>query len=65
MTFSDTLARLMEENKISSYRLAKDIGVRVSTVTNWKKGINPNMNHLVAIANRFDVSVDSLVKATA
>lgn len=61
MPFSKILCRLMQERDVSSYKLAKDLSVHVSTVTNWRNGSNPKINHLSSVANYFGVSIDYLI----
>jgi len=60
MGFPENLARLQEERGISSYRLAKDLGCSPKSVTNWKRGLKPQLWHLSALADYFGVSVDEL-----
>ena len=38
MSYATNLCDLMQSRGISSYKLAKEVGVHVSTVTNWKDG---------------------------
>ena len=45
MGYTANLCGLMEKRGVSSYKLAKDVGVHVSTVTNWKDGANPKIEH--------------------
>lgn len=62
MSFSLNLCELMNRNGVSSYRLAKKIGVHVSTVSNWKNGIAPKVDHLKLVADFFGVTVDELLR---
>ena len=61
MGYKTNLCGLMEKRGISSYKLAKGIGVHVSTVTNWRDGANPKIEHLKLVANYFGVTVDELL----
>lgn len=62
MSFSQNLYNLMQNKKTSSYKLARNIDVHVSTVTNWLNGATPRMDHMKAVATYFDVTIDSLLK---
>ncbi len=60
--FTERLNGLLAENKISMYRLAKDIGVSKQAVAYWCDGINePKISYLKAIAEYFSVSSDYLL----
>ena len=61
MGYSTNLCDLMEKNGVSSYKLAKDIGVHTSTVTNWRDGKFPKVEHLQAVAAYFGTTVDRLL----
>ena len=60
--FSCNLRRLIAEKRISSCKLAKSVGVHVSTVTNWLNGSNPRLEHLRSLSLFFDVPVGDLLK---
>lgn len=60
MNFSETLKRLMEQNGISKYRLAKDLGVSQSSVANWINGSIPHEFILDKIASYFGCSAREL-----
>lgn len=61
MGYTANLCGLMEKRGVSSYKLAKNVGVHVSTVTNWKDGANPKIEHLKLVADYFGVTVDELL----
>lgn len=61
MDYAKTLCELMERNGVSSYKLAKDIGVHVSTISNWRHGKSPKVEHLKLVANYFGITVDTLL----
>lgn len=61
MSFSEKLCRLMEGKPVGTYRLAKDLNVHVSTVTNWRNGSEPKIEKLVELADYFGVPLDELV----
>lgn len=62
MSYAVNLCKLMRKSGLSSYKLAKDLGVHTSTVTNWKKGKDPKIEHLCKVADYFGVTLDALVK---
>ena len=63
--FVNRLNELLEINKISKYRLAKDIKVNRQTVVFWCTGVNePKISYLKALAEYFDVSSDYLLGLT-
>ena len=53
--FSENLKRLQEEHKVTDYRLAKEIGVMQTSVSNWKKGIKPHLKNAKRVADFFGV----------
>lgn len=56
------LNQLIEENKTTKYKLAKEIGTAKSTVLNWCTGKNePKATQIRNIAIFFDVSADYLL----
>lgn len=64
MGYSQNLCKLMEQTNTSSYKLAKEIGVHTSTITNWKDGTIPRVDHLQLVSNYFGVTVDELLANT-
>lgn len=61
MSYATNLCELMQKRGVSSCKLAKKIGVHVSTVTNWKEGNSPKIEHLKKVADYFGVTVDELL----
>ena len=60
--FSERLNKLIDEFKISRYKLAKDLHVNKQTIAFWCDNINePKISYLKAIAEYFGVSCDYLV----
>ncbi len=60
--FVARLNKLLEENKITKYKLAKDINVSKQTVLFWCDGTNePKISYLKSLAVYFDVSADYLL----
>ena len=60
--FALRLNKLIKENKITKYRLAKEINSSKQSVCNWCDGISePKISYLQKIAVYFDVSADYLL----
>lgn len=56
------LNKLLEENKITRYRLAKDFKCSKATIINWCEGVNePKATQIRQLAVYFDVSSDYLL----
>lgn len=62
MTISERVFTLLEAQNKKQADLARALGVRQNTVTNWKKAnYNPDAGHIEAIAAFLGVSIDYLV----
>ncbi len=62
MTISERIFALLEAQNKKQADLARALGVRQNTVTNWKQAnYNPDAGHIEAIAAFFGVSIDYLV----
>ena len=61
MGYAANLCELMNKRGVSSYKLAKGIGVHTTTITNWKCGTAPKVEHLKLVADYFGVTVDALL----
>lgn len=60
--FTERLNKLLEENQITMYRLAKDFQCSKATITNWCYGQNePKATEIARLAQYFDVSADYLL----
>lgn len=58
MKFSELLAEKMRENHETAYRLAKEIGVSQSTISNWLTGkANPQLAHLGKLEAHYGCSM--------
>jgi len=56
------LKDIRKSNKLSQQQLAKDLGVRQSTIAQWETNArSPNLDMLISIADYFDVSTDYLL----
>ena len=61
MNFNQRIAYLLKEKKCSQADLARSVGVKPNTVSDWiNKGTSPKVEHIYAIAQYFDVSIDYL-----
>jgi transcriptional regulator with XRE-family HTH domain len=59
--FAQNLCDLMRKRGVGSYKLAKDIGVHTSTVSNWRDGTEPKLEHLTRLAKYFGVPIEELL----
>ena len=63
MQFSEKLMRLRRAAGLSQEQLADQLGVTRQSVSKWESGTAmPELGKLIALSERFDVSVDYLVK---
>ena len=63
MSFAKNLAKLQEERGETNYRLAKEIGVKQTSIANWKQGkTKPLMVYAERLAEHFGVTVDELLE---
>lgn len=60
MNIAQKLQELLTESGISRSRLARELGVHTSTVTNWIEGRPATSKHLAAICAFFGCSLDYL-----
>jgi len=65
MSFGERLRELRDNSNITVRKLAKDLSVASSTISNYEQGIrHPDFNMLTKIAEYFDVSLDYLLGRT-
>lgn len=63
--FVERLNEQIQINKISKYKLAKDLKVNGQTITFWCNGTNePKITYLKELAIYFNVSADYLIGLT-
>ncbi len=61
MNFNQRIANLLKEKKCSQSDLAKFVGVKPNTVSDWiNKETSPKIEHICKIAQYFNVSTDYL-----
>lgn len=58
MNIAEPLKRVMEEKGISRSRLAREIGVHTSTVSNWLEGKDVKLENLATLCAYFERSMD-------
>ncbi len=60
--FAERLKELRTEAKVGQVTLAERIGVSKGTISLWENNLRePTLSNLVALAQFFDVSLDTLV----
>lgn len=51
--------KLLQENNLSSYKVAKETGINQSTLSEWKSGkYNIKVDKLMILANYFNVPIE-------
>lgn len=59
--FAERIKELREERKLTMSQLAKELGIRQSTISRWERGERlPNLDAIIALAKFFKVSTDYL-----
>ena len=61
MCFAECLEKLMHDNGVTNYRLAKEVGCSATTVANWLAGKDIMPSFLQKVADYFSVSTDYLL----
>lgn len=61
LPFYTRLREVMCEQRVSTYRLCKDLGISSCNFTNWKNGTDPFIQTVELLANYLEVSIDFLV----
>ena len=62
MSFSQKLCFLMDNSKISAYKMSKETGISDRLIGYWRKGEKmPGAENLIIIANYFNTSIDYLL----
>lgn len=60
--FSQRLNEQLKNNKISMYKLAKDLNHSKQTIVNWCNGTNePKATQIIELCKYFDVPADYLL----
>lgn len=59
------ILKVRQDNKLSQEQFAEKIGVTRQAVSRWEMGVSaPNINTLILISEKFNISVDAILKAT-
>ena len=62
INFSDNIAKLRKERKITQEQLAEFVGVTKASVSKWETGQSmPDVLLLPQLATFFDVTIDDLI----
>ncbi|WP_099205621.1 helix-turn-helix domain-containing protein [Scatolibacter rhodanostii] len=62
MDIYDRIEKLLQENKMSAYKLSKITGISTGLLSQWKgRSQNPSADKLQKVADCFGVSVDYLL----
>lgn len=64
MNIAQRLRTLMESQKLSRSKLARELGVHTSTVSRWLDGKDVNTENLESLCKYFNCSLDYLADAT-
>ena len=63
---SEILKKLLAEKGVTAYRMAADLGLPQSTVSEWISGAyRPKADKLLLLADYFDIPVEVLMKEEA
>jgi len=63
MPFPEKLTSLQEERKVSNYRIAKELRISPTTLTNWKTGATkPSRAYVHLLAEYFGVGEETLTE---
>lgn len=60
MNIAQPLRKLMDERNLSNSKLAREVGVHTSTVSNWLDGKEVKAENLTALCTYFNCSLDYL-----
>lgn len=62
MSFTERLKELRIDNKLTQKELSLSLGLSANCVCEWEKGRSePNIETIILLSNRFQVSVDYLL----
>lgn len=51
--------KLLNEKKVTTYRVSQDTGIPTSTFSDWKNGrYEPKVDKIMKLANYFDVPIE-------
>jgi len=56
--------KLLQQNKITPYRVSRDTGIAQATLSDWKRGISvPKTDKLLKLSNYFGVPVSYFIES--
>lgn len=55
---------VVRQHKMTLEDLAEKTNISINTIKKWSQGVIPTLEHLITIANYFDISIDYLVGNT-
>ena len=58
INFAEKIDLILQEKKISTYKMCKDTGISQQTYVNWKKGTVPAIDKAIRILKYLEVSAD-------
>ncbi len=62
----ENIFTLMKENRMTQRELAEILGIPPSILSDWKSGrVKPSIEHMKALSQHFNVSIDYLVGKTS
>ena len=61
LSFSENLQSCMEEKGATAYRVAKDNGIKQTTVSNWLGGKTPNVYLALRVAKYFGKRLEEMI----
>ena len=59
--FYDRYKKLLEERKVSHYKLCKDLKININNLRTWRRGLLPTFSNLIKISEYLSVSIDDLI----
>ena len=58
----ENIRTLRKLHGLTLRRLGEELGVNLTTVSSWERGIEPNLVNVQRLAEYFGISVDELLK---
>lgn len=59
--FYDNLKRICKEKKVGITKIVEESGVSTGNISNWKKGVYPNSELVIYIAQQLNCTTDELL----
>lgn len=60
MELIEVIEKIMKEKNITAYQMEKDIGIKQTTFSNWKKGRQPTADKILKILPYLEVTPNEL-----